>query len=979
MRAFNTNDGLAHNRINCIVQAPNGLLWFCTDDGLTRYDGQKMVTYRREDGLPHAHVNSLLYRRNGEMWLATDGGLARMEPRRNSTRLLFTVYRLPELPESNNVNHIAEDSEGNLWCATSGGLFRLDGKDGRFHTVDLPGFAMGRDARHVTKVLIGADGAIWIGTVKGGVLRREGHNPWRQFGVGQGLPDAFAGGIEPAGNNTIWVALRHAGALRLRSIPQHPWFRIEERINEPVKGRAVFDIFRSRDGRLMFSGAGFVVGRESPNAFVTERRYGTEDGLTDSEIRCLGEDGEGNLWVGTYDSGLVRIPREGFTTYNNADGFIKGFQTILSGPLGEPCFWSGTQLNRTLACFDGKRFVPLLLNLPPNVPALGLESRQAITTDLYNGWWFTTQDVLIRLTAPSLRDLATARVDRFPTRAFSGTPYHVFTDSQGDIWMGGRGALLRWVRRTGEVQRWAPSDLAVKEVIIAAIAEPSPGVVWMGQRYQSPNLRWRNSRIEVLQRGEGTPTGMVNAFHTDHKGKLWIATGGNGIYRVENPSADQPRYRNYTAADGLSSNDVYAITEDRLGRLYLGTGNGVVRMSGDPPRFLHFTEEHGLAPGLIQDAFCDRNGDIWIATKEGASRISPLADPHAQPPQTVVTSVRVNGLARPSDELGEQRIVDLHLGPRENNLEIGFGAVDQRVGARLDFQTRLRHDQLWSDWAGDRSVRYADLSPGSYQFEVRARNEFGQQSSQPATIVFSIASPLWQRWWFLWAVSCIVAGLGLWAHQFRLSRAVALERMRARISADLHDDFGASLSRIVLLSELANQRFSSAPSESRSVIAEIADTGRSLLDNMSDIVWSIDPRCDNLQDLTDRIREFAGAHLEPQNITWTMDALPAIADGALTPERRRDVYLIFKEAIHNIGKHAGPCHVHLRLHLSDGFLLGEIQDDGKGIGAISNDGNGLSNMDSRARRCGGKLEIRSQPGKGTTLRFSVPATSSPGA
>jgi signal transduction histidine kinase len=215
-----------------------------------------------------------------------------------------------------------------------------------------------------------------------------------------------------------------------------------------------------------------------------------------------------------------------------------------------------------------------------------------------------------------------------------------------------------------------------------------------------------------------------------------------------------------------------------------------------------------------------------------------------------------------------------------------------------------------------------------------------------------------------------------------MARLIEMERVRTRIATDLHDDIGSSLSRMAILSEVVKRQVGGAAQEAVPMLTEMAESSRGLLDSMSDIVWSIDPRRDDLSDLALRIRQFASDVFEARQIAWDLHIPQEFDRVRLNAAQRRQVFLIFKEAVNNIARHAGCSTARLNVHIAHHRLSAEIHDNGCGFDlsgirqlpaiANGNGGHGLESMQRRAAQIGGHLEIHSAPGKGTVLKLTIP-------
>lgn len=478
----------------------------------------------------------------------------------------------------------------------------------------------------------------------------------------------------------------------------------------------------------------------------------------------------------------------------------------------------------------------------------------------------------------------------------------------------------------------------------------------------------------------GLPAGLIRGIYLDHASRLWIATGDGGAARIDDPQAEHPRFTVYNTANGLSSNQATAITEDRWGRIYIGTGRGVDRLDPTTGHIKHYTTADGLASNFVNVALRDREGALWFGTLQGLSKLTPEPDRPALPPPTLISALRVAGVSYPISDLGAAAVAGLELGS-PNPIQIDFVGLSLGVGEAIRYQYKLESaDSDWSAPTEQRTVNYPNLESGSYRFLVRAVTADGTLSDAPATVSFRILPPIWRRGWFV-TIAVILIGLTVYAaDRYRVARLLELERVRTRIATDLHDDIGASLSRVAVLSEVVKRQTEVDHQESADMLSEIADSARGLVDSMSDIVWSIDPRKDDLKNVVSRIRQFASDVLEARAIDLEFRVPEEMADVKLGPEQRRHLFLILKEAVNNAARHSQCGSVSFDISLSNDRLVAEIRDDGRGFNLeaaeraplIGRGGNGLGNMQARAAEIGGRLNIVSSPGAGTRLTLVVP-------
>jgi two-component sensor histidine kinase len=447
------------------------------------------------------------------------------------------------------------------------------------------------------------------------------------------------------------------------------------------------------------------------------------------------------------------------------------------------------------------------------------------------------------------------------------------------------------------------------------------------------------------------------------------------------PSADHPTFTNYSTDQGLSGNNVRAITEDDSGRVYFATGRGLDQLDVATARIRHLTSADGLVGDVVNYCTKDSHGYIWVSTNKGLSRLDPRALHAAdEPPSIFLSHVQVEGEDLAVPERGASRIPQAVLSASQNNMLIEYVGLDFQSNEPLRYQHKLEGvDPDWSTPTEQRSINYARLTSGSYRFLVRAVNEEGVVSSEPAVIEFRILPPIWQRWWFL-SIAAVLVGLIIYAiHRNRVARLLELERVRTRIASDLHDDLGSSLSRMAILSEVAKQRMTGRDNQPISILTDIAESARGAVDSMSDIVWAIDPRRDDLSSVVFRVRQFASDLLGSKEISWHFQVPVEFDKVKLNPEQRRHIFLIFKEAIINSVRHAACSSVKLELRILDNQIVGEIRDDGHGFMIPPPDqcpdngtgGHGLENLRARATQLGGRVNINSSSA-GTSVRLVVP-------
>ena len=985
LKSFSAADGLPGGGIRRILRDAHGFLWFCGPDGAARFDGQTFVRFSQEGGLPFQTILDLLQTRDGCYWFATDKGLCRLDPSlppgaRNPDRLRL----LPLPPGAAHPIHLFEDSAGVLWCGTTTGLLRVDRRP---EGLSLQSVELGLprklyDDPIVSTLAERAGGGLWIGTGSG-LYSLDPQGRVLHFTEADGLPTHLIRTLATETDGTLWVGTSRgiarfrlpAGATRLQ--PLEPFSAANGMANADVQV-----LLRTASGRMIAGTAGGLSIFEAGAI----HNHGPEHGIK-GPVFVLAENASGDLWLGN-DSGVQRWVQDGLTTFTPEEGLAEArvdavFEdqtgALVAGRAGRHAYWLHTLQQR--------RFAPSRLELGAVSPGWGWN--QAVLQDHLGAWWLAAIQGLARFDrAPGPASLAGRRPAQvYPVGNATGAEgvFALFEDSRGDIWCSVASpvtnGLGRWRRSLDRVEGFREQDGLPRlfDSLPTAFAEDRAGNVWVA--FNGAGVaRFRNGRFDFFTHAQGVPEGWIRSLMKDASGRIWLACSLGGVGIIEGPEQDQPRFRSLTTAQGLASNSVWSLVEDAWGRVYVGTGAGIDRFDAGLQHVQHLSEAQGLAPGVPRVAYRDRQGALWFGLSGGLSRYLPAPPRPALAAPIFLTGLRVAGVPRPLPESGTTDWELRELAPGQNRLQVGFTSPEGLAGSALLYQYRLEGvSEDWTPAGSARSVDLANLAPGHYHFQVRAVGAEGQASDPPAELRFTILAPVWRRGWFLFLATASLLGLVWQATRIRLRHLLEVERIRTRIAADLHDDIGASLSRIAILSEVVKRQTPDAAPESFRFLTEIAESSRELVDTMADIVWSIDPRRDDLQSLLARVGQFASGVLQAKGIRWSMSLPADPARVKLSPEQRRGMFLILKEAINNAVKHSGCRTLTLQVEVSHRALTAQVRDDGAGLppevpsGETSGirRGRGLVNMQARALEMGGHRVISSDAG-GTLIHLELP-------
>jgi signal transduction histidine kinase len=311
----------------------------------------------------------------------------------------------------------------------------------------------------------------------------------------------------------------------------------------------------------------------------------------------------------------------------------------------------------------------------------------------------------------------------------------------------------------------------------------------------------------------------------------------------------------------------------------------------------------------------------------------------------------------------------IELQYHQNFFAFDFAALDFTTPTNNHYAYMMEgFDEGWNYTGARRYASYTNLDPGNYVLKVKGTNSDGIWNEKSTTLNIIIVPPFWQTWWFRLLVILIILALLYLAHKYRLAKLLEIERLRVRIASDLHDDVGSTLTKIALHSEMIQSSDNEVKAKEAS--KNIGTMSREIIGTMSDVVWSIDARNDSLQDLIDRMRDFAFSVLTIKEIQVEFKTENLTLAKKIPVNYRQNIFLIYKEAINNIAKHSEATKVVVNLENSrDSFVL-YIKDNGRGYDpAEDQNGNGLKNMKMRSERINGRLTINSNHGVEIVLKL----------
>jgi len=456
-----------------------------------------------------------------------------------------------------------------------------------------------------------------------------------------------------------------------------------------------------------------------------------------------------------------------------------------------------------------------------------------------------------------------------------------------------------------------------------------------------------------LKRIEGI--GYAKGFYEADK-YLWVATS-TGLLKIDKQDLSSQLLNE--VEHGVPNESYYCIIPDEFDSFWLTCNKGIIRYFPESKSHRRYSLVDGLqANEFNTNAFLKTNkGEIWMGGIKGLNRFFPedIQDLQ-QPPKVQITRLQVNDEPyKTMQQIGE--LSQLDLAYYNNTFSFDFVSLEYSDPKNNQLQYKLEgQEEGWVDAERNGFARYSNLAPGHYTFNVKAANSDGVWSDEFRRLNIYIATPWWKTWWFYTLCLFAIAGIVYGGSMYRLQQALKLERMRVKISSDLHDDVGGLLAGLMMQSEILE---TTASKERKPKLQRIGEMSRNAMSRMRDTVWAIDARKDKFENLLDRIREHAMETLEPKNIALELKVEKIPLDKKLPTHIRQNLYLICKEAITNAAKHSNGnrMQIHFTKERRNGILL-KIHDNGKvDTRELKSTGLGMSNLKMRAAQIGGEITM----------------------
>jgi ligand-binding sensor domain-containing protein/signal transduction histidine kinase len=916
-------NGLADNFVTCIIQDSSGNLWFGTHEGgVSKYDGKSFTNYTTANGLADDYVRSMIQDRKGNLWIGTDaGGVSKYD---GSS---FTNYAMVQGLANNSVNSIAEDKAGNLWFGTNAGVSKYDGSSFTNYTA-----TQGLADNNVFCIIQDKDGNLWFGTHTKGVSKYDG-STFTNYTKTEGLPENQVNSIlqDKAGN--LWITSQGGGVSKYEGNSFTNYTT-----TQGLAANLVFCSIQDKADNLWFGTYEGGASKYDGNSFTN---YTKGQGLPDNKIFSMMQDKAGNIWFGT-DRGVSKYNGNSFTNFTTAQGLASdAVISIMQDKAGN--IWFGTRASG-VSKYNGKSFTNY-------TTAQGLAGNNiwSIVQDKAGNIWFAAHDGgASKYDGNSFTNYTTTQ--GLPGNAISV----IHQDKAGNLWFGTDGKGLSKYDGKKFTNYTMEQGLA-DEGISNIVEDETRNIIWFGSTQGLSGLKEKplnnsnrqDNEFENFTKNTGHPLKDVatGALFADNKGIVWLGSGEGRLIRFDYSETNKKN----TEALSLKIQSVKVNNENicwnNLNRMQRSV-NAVDSLTLLSEMIISFGKV--LSPEVL-DSMKKKYSDIQL---DGVTPFYPVP-------------------------------INMVLPYNDNTITIDFVAIEPAMAKQVKYQYKLEgYNNDWSPLSNSSTAVFGNMRQGNYTFKLKAVSSYGVWTETEYT--FRVLPPWWLTWWAYALYVLLVGGVGYslyrnHIHGLKTKQAEKIKAMvatqeeeRKRISQDLHDDIGARLTNINLLSALGQQKINE-PQETSEYFKRISNEIQTSSEALDDIVWSIDSKNDSIEEVTARMRRHAADVFDGTAIRYTIEANEKCLPAKLSIGKRRDLFFVYKETINNIQKHAMATEVNINIEAKDNNLLMQVTDNGKGFDISKpTHRNGLKNIKQRMQKWGGTCTVQSSPGKGAILKIKLP-------
>ncbi len=808
-----TADGLPDGAVHTILQDSQGFMWFGTEDGLVRYDGQQLVRYayspEAKGGLPGNFIRRIAAGPDHNLWVAIkNGGIARWNRSSND----FTVFRHeprdPNSLGSDEVRALAVDAGGRVWIGTTDA--GLDVLDPRSHHIEHlrhdPANPASLASDHVTALTLDREGDLWVGTDEGLDELLPGRRDFRHFRPVPGDPRSLSGDfvtqVLEDRSGSLWVGTFDGGLDRMdRDGHVVQVFRHDPHDPASLASNDVHALLEDREGHFWVgTAAGLDLLDRATGAIVHYRHeHDDPDSLRDSFVMSLYQDSSGLVWIGTSAGGVDRWdPRSaqlGARRPDWLDGrFVTAFADAPSGRVWIASMGGGlvqydpdTGRKVDLQSITGKR-----TNLDDGRVLALREDRRGVL-------WIGTMDQGIA-TLDRHDRLTWLPVKPGDPHALSAAGIMTIVEARnGEIWVGTYGGGVNIVDpATGLVRQlpYGSGPGAVSAPAVITLAEDSRGDMWIGTDGGGLDLARPDGTVITVFRHDphdpdSLPSNTIYSLAVDSHDRVWIGTDDGGLAVAANADSapGSIRFRTYSLDHGLTSDTINGVLVDSAGRIWMSGNAGLMRLDPDSGAVKTFHVEDGaMGEEFTSGAYYRlRDGRLCFGGPRGFNIFDPSRLTETlRPPRLALTLVNILGVPAPGATPYWRRS-RIPLDYRDNIVSLDFSVLDftsprhNRIAYRMAGLT-----DRWIDLGTQHRITLTNLEPGDHVLEVRGADSDSVWSAPLEITLHRNPAPWASRWAYAAYVLIILGLLGYRLRQQQLERrheARERERLEAEVAA----------------------------------------------------------------------------------------------------------------------------------------------------------------------------------------------------
>ena len=949
------------NNVHSICQDSSGFIWIATEEGLSIFDSKSFKNLTTEEGLSYNNIRFITADKFNRhtIWISyIKGGLDRI----SNGRIEHFLSRLPMGMQ--NINTIFQDSDSLIWCGADSSFFIIKNEHIiKFHNNKKIKGALSFGEDSSGNILIsGNDGLFIYNKTKKNFYRDKSLPPNASKGIIS---------IYVENNGAEWLLIGNGMLIK----------KTNNKIHYKNLGpyRSYRGIVSSPDINFIYVNSDNGLFKINKSNLKISALYTVKSGLPSNNISCTLMGREGILWLGLNDNGLSKLVYPNLYLFN-----LKKYYT--SSVIDDKThIWitTATGLKEIWKSVNGswKIFshpIPLIIKQPQNTFLYYKNNRLVIT--LEHGkileYFIENKNSLSGYPSSLILKKGTDLSRKYKF-AFL---YKSIEDSYGDIWTSALDLGVIVLNKSRKLIRIYTDQSGMPDNSVRCIYQDSSGNFWfggydkglsyfskdrvlkdLGMNYNPTNVEYR-----LFTTKDGLPDNSIRKVVQDSFGNIIIGTryGGLAVYK-------NGIIKKITKSDGLISNGIWDIANDGNKGIWIVTQAGVQRLKKG------FIPSYELDEEVTNNPYYTvavKNNLVTFASKTSLYLYDRSPNPEHIPPSIYFTQILVNGEAYNLKDKGT-------LTSEQNNITFDFAGISYIEDQNASYDYRMLNiDKNWHYLKNKSSVTYASLKPGKYTFQVNAVNSDNIFSISPASVSFVISQPFYFEWWFISGWVLLILTSAYLYISFRNKRKLEIEKIRMKIASDLHDEIGSGLTKIAILSEHAlreQEELQTEISKNRSLSEEnsinrVGKIARDLVDQMIDVIWSIDPKYDTLNDFVFSFKNFAYETCEAKNIELLINT-KNINNVKVNSQIKRNLQLVSKEALNNAVKYSDCTKITFNLEVKNRNIILSIADNGQGF---SRDeiipGKGLINIEKNTTEMSGKCSIDSSPGKGTKVKILFP-------